>query len=299
MGKILIFGGFGFVSRNIVSTLCEKHDFVLVDRQIDREFALKYSVKCYERDLLKESAKSILEEEKPDFIINTISIVNAVRDIDMIPQMMEVNLGILINIYKSSSELSSLKALVHLGSAEEYGPIDVPFKEDMRELPVSPYALCKQITTNTAIMLHRNYNYPAIVVRPSNLFGDGQPTDKFVPYIISQIKENKPLRLTSCEQKRDFVSTTYFAQTLGLIIENYQKAIGQIINIGSGQSIKLIDIVEYTKKYFDSSSEIAFGAIPLRENEMMDFVSDIQKLNDITNNENKFDFWSEYNTYLQ
>lgn len=60
----------------------------------------------------------------------------------------------------------SLKLFIQFGSSEEYGAKISPFKEEEREYPSSPYALVKQLTTNTAMMLYYNYNFPVMVVVP-------------------------------------------------------------------------------------------------------------------------------------
>lgn len=299
MKKILIFGGFGFVAKNIVERLRSLYDFVLIDRVCDSGFAAEYGVKTYICDLLKDDIGVIIEKEQPNYIINTISIVNAARDLTLIPSMVDINLSVLMRIFEASYMLNSLECMLHFGSAEEYGPIEMPYSEDMRENPMSPYALSKQISTNAAVMLNRNYGFPIVVVRPSNLFGKYQSKDKFIPYVIEQLKAGNLLKITLCEQKRDFISINSFVDCLALLLENHTKVLGEIINIASGKSERLCDIVEFTKKYFHSTSIVEYGAIPYRENEMMDFVCNIKKLEKITNTPLNIDFWAEYKQYIQ
>jgi len=296
--KIAILGGFGFIARNIVETLCEHYDFVLIGRNCDQQFADKYNAEAIKCDVLNDKVKTIFDQIKPDYIINTVSIVTATRDLSLFNPMIEANLGVLLKLYEATKELKTLKAFIQFGSAEEYGTIEQPFNEQMREQPLSPYALVKQLTTNTTIMLNRNYSFPAFVVRPANVYGKGQPNDKFIPYIINQLKQGQPLNLTPCQQKRDFIIATQFAQELGGLIENYTLAIGKIVNIGSGQSVSLKEIVEFTKQQLNSTSTVNFGATPYREGEMMDFKCDISLLKQITKNPEVSDFWKNYTTFL-
>lgn len=177
-----------------------------------------------------------------------------------------------------------LKMFIQFGSSEEYGSEGSPFKETMREQPNSPYALVKQLTTNTALMLCRNYGFPAMVVRPGNLFGPGQNPTKFIPYVINQLKDNKPLDVTPCEQKRDFIHVDDFADAIKAIIKNYRVCVGEIINVSSGVSVSLKSIIEHYKKELKSTSQVNYGAIPYRENEAMDLRCDTEKLYLLTNN---------------
>lgn len=296
--KIAIVGGLGFIARNIVETLHETYEFVLIDRAIDLDFASKYNSTSIQCDILNDDVITLFEKIQPDYVINTVSIVTAARDLSLFPKMIDANLGVLLKLYEATKDLKSLKAFVQFGSAEEYGPIEMPFKETMREQPLSPYALAKQITTNTALMLNRNYGFPSIVVRPSNVYGKGQPKDKFIPYIVDQLRENAPLNLTPAMQKRDFIEVTFFAKLLGGVIENHGDAIGQVINIGSGESVSLKEIVEQTKKALKSDSEVNFGAIPYREGEMMDFVCDISTLESVIKDKLNVCFKDSYNMFL-
>ena len=300
MKKIAIFGGLGFISRNVVQHLKDKYEFILYDLVVDNNlFGHHKNIKCIKCNILDDNIEKILQKENPDFIINTVSIVNAARDFSLMSSMIDVNLNILLKLYEASKKVKSLSAFIHLGSGEEYGSISTPFKESQREEPMSPYALCKQITTNTAVSLYRNYKFPIMVIRPSNLFGDGQPADKFIPYIIGQLKANKSLELSPCIQKRDFISTEQFSEAIDALLDSHQNAIGEIINIGSGISIRLKDVVEFAKKELNSTSELQFDALPMRENEMMDFNLDVTKFNKITGENYTFDFWQAFKVYIR
>ena len=178
---------------------------------------------------------------------------------------------------------------VQFGSSEEYGNDGSPFTETMREEPNSPYALVKQFTTNTAMMMHSNYAFPTVVVRPGNLFGPFQGKTKFIPYIIDNLKKGDPLNVTPCEQKRDFIYVDDFAWVISRLLENYNKAVGEIINVSSGESISLKEIIESCRKALGSVSQVNYGALPYRENEMMDLKCSVVKLESIIGQPIRFD----------
>lgn len=279
MEKILITGGCGFIGKNLIDYLNTKYNLVIIDKYIDIEFLNKYeNVKSYKYDFLKENnIKEILEKEKPEYIINLISIVSAERDMRIFQEMIQINLNILLKLYEASKELKCLKFFLQFGSGEEYGNILSPFKESDREHPNSPYSLAKQLTTNTAMMLNKNYNFPISVVRPGNLFGKYQGENKFIPYIINQLRNNKEIETTPGEQKRDFIYALDFSKGIELIIKNNNNFIGEIVNLSSGKSIRLKEIILFCRSYLDSNSEINFGKISYRENEMMNFQLDMIK----------------------
>ena len=234
----------------------------------------------------------------PDYIINLASIVTAERYFSLFDGLISTNLKVLLNLYERFKGDNGLKMFIQFGSSEEYGNEGSPFVETMRECPNSPYALVKQLTVNTALMLHANYGFPTMVVRPGNLFGKYQNKSKFIPYVISQLKENQPLNVTPCEQKRDFIYAADFAWCIGQLIKNYQKAIGQIVNVASGESISLKEIIEICRHHISSSSEVNYGALPYRENEVMDLKCSEDKLSSIIGQEIKFNINNRLKEYI-
>ena len=298
METVLLIGGSGFIGKNLVNQLRINYEVHVIDKFIDeRFFAEKPDVKTLRMDWVEDQVPT--DYPSPDYIINLASIVTAERNFALFDGLISSNLKVLLNLYERFKEDKNLKLFIQFGSSEEYGNEGSPFKETMRECPNSPYALVKQLTVNTALMLHSNYDFPAMVVRPGNLFGKYQNTSKFIPYVIQQLKANAPLNVTPCEQKRDFIYAQDFAWCIEQLVMNYQKAVGEIVNVGSGESISLKDIIEICKSHIYSSSEVNYGALPYRENEVMDLKCDEQKLSCIINHEIKFNITNRLKEYIQ
>lgn len=296
MEKVIIFGGCGFIGKNLTKYLKKFYDVIVIDKYIDDIFLKENKIEFYQYDFENiDQLKKIIDEEKPNYIINLISYVTSVRELSLFPKMINSNLDILLKIYETTKDLENLKLVMQFGSGEEYGNIESPFTEIMKEEPVSPYAIAKLLTTNTALMLYKNYNYPICIVRPSNLFGKYQTKDKFIPYILEKLKNNEEILTTFGEQKRDFIYIEDFIDIIQKLLEKSNLIRGEVINVGSGISISLKDIILYLKEKLNSTSEIKFGAIPYRENEMMDFCLDISKLRGILNKKLKMEWLKKMN----
>lgn len=281
MNTLYLIGGSGFIGKNLVRCLSPFYSITVYDKYIDRVFFASYpDVETHILDLVRE--KLPVEKPTPDYIINLASIVTAERDLSLFDGLISSNLKILLNLFERFKKDDELRLFIQFGSSEEYGSDGSPFKEENREYPNSPYALVKQLTTNTAMMLHRNYGFPAMVVRPGNLFGPGQNRSKFIPYVIEQLKKGEPLNVSPCEQKRDFIYVDDFAEAIHRLLDNSDKCVGEIVNVSSGNSISLKEIIEFYKSELHSTSEVHYGALPYRENETMDLRCSISKLYSIT-----------------
>lgn len=295
--RLFLVGGSGFIGKNLVRCLSPYYQIIVFDKYIDAAYFAAYpSVETVVMDLATERIAS--QYPTPDYLINLASVVTAERDLSLFDALITSNLKILLNLFERFKGDGKLKLFVQFGSSEEYGSEGSPFREDARECPNSPYALVKQLTTNTALMLHRNYGFPAMVVRPGNLFGPGQNKSKFIPYVIDKLRNNEPLNVSPCGQKRDFIYVDDFADCVHGLLQHYEDCRGEIVNVSSGRSIALKDIIEYAKSYLHSTSEVHYGALPYRENEAMDLTCSINKMSEKIRQKLYFDTRDRITNYI-
>lgn len=298
MKTLYLVGGSGFIGKNLVDSLEKDYSITVFDKYIDESFFVK-------KPLVKIVCMNLVEDEipqeypTPDYIVNLASIVTAERDMSLFDGLISSNLKILLNLYNRFKGNAGLQLFIQFGSSEEYGNVQSPFVETQREEPNSPYALVKQLTVNTAMMLNRNYGFPIMAVRPGNLFGKYQNKSKFLPYVISQLQADADLNVTSCEQKRDFICASDFAWCIGRLLEDAEKCRGQVINVSSGKSFSLKSIIEHLRKEIGSKSKVNYGAVAYRENEMMDLCCSMEKFEKTTGTKIDFDFYKSLTKYIE
>jgi nucleoside-diphosphate-sugar epimerase len=279
--KIYILGGSGFIGKHLSVFLSETYDITIFDQWIDVAYFSQYPhIATCQLDVVETLIPPTFED--PSFIINLAStLVTASRELDNLDQIIAENVKILMNVYHRFRQHSNLKLLIQFGTIEEYGSGNSPYVETQREIPNSTYAILKQATTNIALMLQCNYGFPTMVVRPGNLFGKYQHEQRFIPYVFKQLSENKKVEVTLCEQKRDFIYIYDFVDIIQKILVKHNAFVGEVVNVSSGKSISLKQIIEQLKQLLSSSSEILYGKIPYRENESMDLKCSIKKLEDL------------------
>jgi len=297
--KVYIVGGSGFIGKHISVFLSQYYEVFVFDKRIDKQYFSQYpEIGSMEIDVVKSQLP--LSFETPSYLLNLAStIVTATRELEHLEQNIADNVKILMNLYDRFHHKAALKLLIQFGSSEEYGNGVSPFIETQREMPNSTYGILKLTTSNLALMLHANEGFPAMVVRPGNLFGKYQSEQRFIPYVLKQLRQNQPVEVTGCEQKRDFMSIDDFVSILQKIMLKHEAFVGEIINISSGMSISLKQIIEQMKNLIDTDSQILYGKIPYRENEMMDLKCNINKLENLLGESLKVDTMQRISDYTK
>lgn len=227
-----------------------------------------------------QNVNDCIGECKPDYIFHLAAYKERNEGIGAFYSSIETNLIGSLNLFSAATHLTSLRSIVTLGTAEEYGNTIPPFTEKFRECPVTPYSFSKVCVSHMGELFSDLFDLPVTIIRPTLAYGPGQGTDMFLPSLITSLLEDKPFEMTLGEQTRDFVYVTDLVEVLILASRNTH-AQGQIINIGSGLPIKLADITEKIEKMIGKKGLVNLGGKPYRKNEVMEYFIDVNKAEDI------------------
>jgi len=127
----------------------------------------------------------------------------------------------------------SISRFVHISTDEVYG--DIPpgaFANEASPLrPSSPYSASKAGADLLVLSHVRTYNFPALITRSSNNYGPYQFPEKFLPLMITNALQDKPLPIYGDgKQQRDWL---HVEDNCRGILEILQKGkIGEIYNLG-------------------------------------------------------------------
>lgn len=173
-----------------------------------------------------------------------------------------------------------LRSLVAVGTAEEYAGGPSPYEESMREAPVSAYSFSKTAMVHLLQTFHRAHRLPAVVVRPTIAYGPGQPTDMFLPALITTLLRGERFPMTAGEQTRDFV---FVDDIVGALIAaaTTPRAVGGVFNIGSGASIAVRDVARRVEALVGVSGLLGLGDVPYRVSESMEYAVDTSAARDV------------------
>lgn len=109
-----------------------------------------------------------------------------------------------------------------------------------------------------------------INLRLEHVYGERDKAGKIIPYIIKKMKNNEDIDCTIARQKRDFIYIDDVVSAYLKILKEGFNAGHYDVEVGTGKSIELKEVFEIIKKETHSSSKINYGAVAMRDDEIME-----------------------------
>jgi nucleoside-diphosphate-sugar epimerase len=273
--KILVTGGNGYLGYNFIKRLLDQKAFVSV---IDvSPNATDLNIGYYQVDLSEEKTiKQVVHEINPDYIFHLAALLNRSRDFSICNDLIEANLIGTINLLNAIKDIDYTN-LIYISSSEVYGNENQsPFKENMLVSPTSPYSLSKYFGEKAVSTFSNIQSKNFTILRLFNFFGKDMPKNFFLSQLIDKLKNNENFDMTKGEQKRDFLHVLDVIDAMILAVN--KRSYNQIFNVCSGEGKTLKELAIEAKELLNSKSEINFGAIPYRKNEIWEMIGDNTKI---------------------
>ena len=107
------------------------------------------------------------------------------------------------------------------------------------------------------------------------LFGEYEDSNRLVPYVINALLNGDEAKCSSGEQIKDFM---YVKDVAGAFVKIINSDIYGVINIGSGEGIKVKDLILKIADKLNSHELIKLGTLKTSENEKKYSVANISRL---------------------
>lgn len=160
-----------------------------------------------------------------------------------------------LNILRTALD-ENVERVVHTSTSEAYGTAQyVPIDEKHPLQGQSPYSATKIGADKLAEAFHLSFGLPVATIRPFNTYGPRQSDRAVIPTIITQALTQPEIKLGNLIPTRDF---NYVLDTVAGFISmaSTPKAVGEVINIGSGKEISIGDLVQMTLDLLDKNIPI-------------------------------------------
>jgi UDP-glucose 4-epimerase len=280
---VLVVGGAGFIGTHLTQALlaagarvyCAVRHPAKVEHSIAPEMEGRLSfLECDVRD--RTQVQTVIETSSPQIVFNLASAPRLGNSMEEYRAQCDTTFGGVLNLVVSVMSLSEPPLLIQLGSSEEYGRGMPPFEETQPDDPISPYSLAKSTATKFLTLSSQKSGVPAIVVRPTVVYGPGQRGDMFIPYLLKHYCANQVPELTPGGQTRDFV---YIDDAIaGLLAAGlHPECVGEVFNISSGEGVELKVVASAAAQLSRYSGDKGLGRKEYRPNEVMEHCASFRK----------------------
>lgn len=298
MKKYLITGGSGFIGSNIAEKVLDQGDFVrIVDnfstgrRKNIEEFFGNPNFELIEGDITDiEVVKKAVKDM--DFVLHQAAIPSVQRSVEDPIKSNNANINGTLNMLIASKD-ANIKKFVYAASSSAYGEnSELPKRENLEAMPISPYALQKYAGEKYCQIFWKIYGLPTVCLRYFNVFGPKQdPNSHYSAVIPSFIKaflnNKKPAIFGTGEQSRDFTFVDNIISA-NLLAAESQNGNGEVMNIALGNRTSLNELVNYLKEITGKNIEPEYKE--QRKGDVMHSMADISKAKKIIGYEPLIDF---------
>lgn len=256
--NLLVTGGAGFIGSHIVerclSDDCFNKIFIIDDlsngslqnlSEVINDPRVEFvEASIGDKDVIKQLTKEC------DVISHQAALGSVPKSLNDPQLFFDVNAAHTFNLF-DNARLNNIRRLVYASSSSVYGNLDSDVKtEAISGLPLSPYALTKQINEQYGYMFANNYGLKSIGLRYFNVFGPRQKKDgayaAVIPQFIDRFLRGQDIVINgSLEITRDFTPVSLVAEVNCVLlksnadVENYYNvALGESLSLG-----RLISII--------------------------------------------------------
>ena len=170
------------------------------------------------------------------------------------------------------------RAVVGMGSAEEYGELEGRLREDQAPgARLSAYGQAKSEACQALAAWAREPGRHAVWLRPFIAYGPGQRGSMAIPYALQCAQARQRAEFSEGEQRRDFVHVDDVAAGIAqaaLRVAELETHFA-ICNLGCGVPVRLRDVLERIALKTGSQDRFVFGARPMRANEPKEQYADV------------------------
>jgi nucleoside-diphosphate-sugar epimerase len=272
--KLLIIGGTGFIGKKLAKEALKK-GFDVTIISLNKPKNKINEIKYIQVDINNKSElQKILPFNSFQYVVNLSGYVDHSSFLDGGRSVINTHFNGLQNILELI-DWNTLKKFVQIGSSDEYGNLEAPQDESMKEMPISPYSFAKMSATNLLKMLHKTHQFPAVILRFFLVYGPGQEENRFLPQIINGCFNNRDFPVSDGNQLRDFC---YIDDAISAILISFSnsKINGEVINIASGNAISIREVITIVQEKIGYGLPL-FGKIPYRIGENMQLYANISK----------------------
>lgn len=254
MKKILVIGSNSFSGSDFIDLILEKEFYEVVGISRSKEKSdlfLPYkkrnlkNFKFFQIDLNNDIDKleGILDKFKPEYIVNFAAQSEVAPSWNNPDHWFQTNAVALTKLVNMLKDKNYLKKYVHISSPEVYGTCEGIVTEKSPMNPSTPYAASKAAGDFSLFTFYKNFNFPLVMIRATNVYGAHQQLFKIIPRSIIYIKTGKTIELHGGGNAvKSFIHIRDVSNGELLAMENGRP--GEIYHLSPDKGVAVRDVVK-------------------------------------------------------
>lgn len=261
MAQCLVTGGAGFIGSHLVDGLLAAGHSV---RVLDDGSTGNWENLSHVRSRIDVHNGSITDQGAADravqgceYVYHLAALPSVTKSVEQPLLSHEICATGTLRILDAARRLG-VKRVVYAGSSSAYGDQPGEFRKETDPLiPLSPYAAAKLAGEHYCTCATAVYGLETVRLRFFNVFGPRQdarsPYSGVIALFMTAMSQGKtPTIFGDGLQARDFVYVGNVIQAL-MLAATSTKAVGEVYNVGVGQSITVLDLVREINTLLGSS----------------------------------------------
>ena len=252
--RFLVIGSNSFSGSDFIDLLLddEQNDVAGISRSAEKSaLFLPYknrrgaNFKFYQLDLNKNLPQIIelVDSFQPHYVVNFAAQSEVAPSWDNPTQWFQTNAVAVTGLAYALKDRKFLKRYVHISSPEVYGTCEGNVIESAPLNPSTPYAASKAAGDLSLFTLVKNFNFPLVMIRSTNVYGAHQQLFKIIPRTVIYIKMGRTIELhgggaavKSYIHIRDISKGELMAARMGRV--------GEIYHFSPDKGIAIRDVVQ-------------------------------------------------------
>ena len=299
--RCLVTGGAGFIGSNLVEYLMAKNWQVRVldDLSTGKKENLAGLIDRWDfiEGDIRDAALLDSALEGCQIVFHQAALPSVPRSIAEPLLTHDVNVNGTLNLLLAARR-AGVGRVVLASSSSVYGDSEVlPRTENLVPKPLSPYAVGKLTGEYYAGVFATVYGLETICLRYFNVFGPRQDPDStyaaVIPRFIKDLSDGEaPVIYGDGRQSRDFTYVDHVSQVNYLAATGTGPWHGEVLNVGCGRSITVLDLLETLKRIM-KCERIEPRFEPPRSGDVKDSLAGIDKARKLLKFSPRSDFTAE------
>lgn len=259
--KIIITGGAGFIGSHLTRKLMlENHEVYVIDclhpyYSLERKKKHLHTIgsltseQFTSLDLLnRKETISFFQSISPDAVIHLAALPGVAYSIENPLEYVDYDIKATINVLEACGQ-SNAKQIIFASSSSVYGNQEGPLKEEMvNGHVISPYAASKYSAESFCHVYRHLYGFQTKILRFFTVYGPWVRPDMAIGIFLKKLLNKQAITLYGEDRVRDF---TYIDDIVdGIYLALTQLHRSEIINIGSGNPISMLSLLNELNQYF-------------------------------------------------